>query len=189
VLGTAVDNSMAKLEQAFVGGVLLLVAAACNVPGPRPWLRFEPAGPHQWTAAPDGTWVGRLHGADVAIDLNRTQTRAQVTVTNRSVAPVDIRIGPMAGAPRDAIGQVLLRAIDGQGGVGDPEQPYVSKQRVVVESGWRGTFWLDTPTGGEPQLGTYFVLEVEARNPVGDVERRSLPLIATNAGTMPTNGQ
>ncbi len=176
------------VKQAFVGGMLLVGAVACSVPGPRPWLRFQPSGRHDWTAGPDGTWVTRLHGADVALDLNRGQTRAQVTVSNRSVAPVDIRMGPMAGAPRGAIGEVLLRPLDGPGG-GPEMQPYVSMQRVVVDSGWRGTFYLDTPTGSEPQLGTYFVLSVEARNPVGDVERRSLPLIATNAGTTPADGR
>jgi hypothetical protein len=179
----------AVAAKAAVGVLVLLAAAACTFPGPKPWLRFQPSGPHDWTAGPDGTWVTRMHGADVAIDLNRAQTRAQVTVSNRTVAPVDVRIGPMAGAPRDAIGQLVLREIDGQGGVGNPELPYNSMQRAVVDSGWRGTFYLDTPTGDEPQLGTYFVLAVEARNTVGDLERRLMPLVATNAGTVPADGR
>ena len=174
-------------KHALMGG-LVVAAAACTVPGPRPWLRFEPSGQHDWTASGDGTWRTQLHGADVELDLNRTQTRVQVTVTNRAVAALDVRMGPMAGAPRGAIGEVLLRAIDGPAG-GPEMQPYVSMQRVLVDSGWRGTFYLDTPTGSEPQLGTYFVLTVEGRNPVGDLERRSLPLIATNAGTMPIDGR
>jgi hypothetical protein len=170
-------------KQAFAGGLVLL-AAGCSVPGPKPWLRFQPSGRHDWTAGEDGTWHTRMHGAEVVLDLNRTQERMQVVVTNRAVAPLDVRMGPMAGAPRDAIGEVLLRPVDAAGG-GPPMQPYVSMQRVVVEGGWRATFYLDTPTGSQPQLGTYFVLTVEGRNPVGDLERRSMPLIATNAGTMP----
>ena len=53
------------------------------------------------------------------MDLNRTQTRVQVVVTNRSVAPVEVRMGPEASSPRGAIGELLLRAVDGPAGVGE----------------------------------------------------------------------
>jgi len=60
------------VKNTAVVGVLVLMAAACNTPPPQPWLRFQPSGQHNWTGGPDGTWVTRLHGADVAMDLNRT---------------------------------------------------------------------------------------------------------------------
>ena len=176
------------VKNTAVVGVLVLVAAACNTPPPQAWLRFQPSGQHNWTGGPEGTWVARLHGADVAMDLNRTQTRVQVTVTNRSTAPVEVRMGPEASSPRGAIGELLLRAIDGPAGVGGPPmQPYNTMQKVVVENGWGATFYIDTPLGREPVLGQYFVFTVEGRNQKGDVERRSMPLMATNAGTMPTD--
>lgn len=173
--------------QAWVGGMLVLLAA-CNTPPPKAWLRFQPSGQHNWTAGPEGVWVSRLHGADVALDLNRTQTRVQVTVTNTSGAPVDVRMGAEASSPRGAIGEVLQRQIDGPAGVGGPEmQPYTKMQKLVVENGWRAIFYVDWPLSSEPVLGTYFVFTVEGRNQAGNVERRSMPLLATNAGTMPVD--
>ena len=64
-----------------------------------------------------------------------------------------------------------------------PVIPYNSMQAVSVEAGWKGTFYLDAPLGRETLLGQYFVLILEARNGKGGVERRTLPLIATNAGS------
>jgi hypothetical protein len=172
-----------------MGGVVMLFAA-CNTPAPQPWLRFKPTGQHNWAAGSDGLWVTRLHGADVQLDLNRTQTRVQVTVTNSSVAPVEVRMGPEAASPKDAIGEYLVRALDGQAGIGGPDmQPYATMQRVSVQNGWRSTFYLDSPLGSEPVLGTYFVFTIEGRNAAGDVERRSMPLLATNAGMMPLDGR
>jgi hypothetical protein len=174
---------------AWVGGMLALLAA-CNTPAPRPWLVFQPAGKHDWTAGPDGTWVTRLFGADVTLDLHRVGTRVEVTVVNRSAAAVDVCMGPEASSPREAIGEYLLRALDGTGGIGAPPmQPYATMQRVVVDTGWRCTFHLDTPLGRDPVLGTYLVLTVEGRNSAGDVERRSMPLLASNVGTMPRDGR
>jgi hypothetical protein len=171
----------------FVGFVgLLLVVAACNTPPPQPWLRFEPAGPHPWTRGPEGQWMARFHGADVAIDLNLTQTRVQVTVVNNSGAAVEMRMGPEAASPSGAIGDVLLRPLDAPPGIsGADPLPYNSMQAMLVEHGWRAVFHLDAPLGREPVLGQYFVLTVEARDQAGRLERRSLPLVATNAGTMP----
>lgn len=168
----------------------LLALAACNTPPPQPWLRFEPAGAHPWTRSPGGQWLARFHGADVAIDLNRTQTRVQVTVTNTSGTAVEMRIGPEAASPSGAIGDVLLRPLDAPPGVsGADPLPYNSMQALTVENGWRAVFHLDTPLGREPVLGQYFVLTVEGRDASGKTERRSMPLVATNAGTLPRESQ
>lgn len=175
------------MKHAWVGGVSMLLAA-CNTPPPQTWLRFQPSGQHTWTAGPEGVWVTRMHGVDLALDLNRTQTRVQVTVTNTSGAPIELRMGAEASSPRGAIGEVLLRQIDGPAGVAGPDMlPYTAMQKVVVDAGWRGVFYLDSPLGRDPVLGTYFVFTVEGRNKSGDVERRSMPLTATNAGTMPVD--
>lgn len=181
---------MAMLKNTWVGGVLLLVLAACNTPPPQPWLRFQPSGRHDWVAGPDGLWLARLHGVDVQLDLNRTQTRIQVTVTNSTTAPLDVRMGPEASSPKGAIGELLLRQIDAAGGTGGPDMvPYNTLQRVVVDAGWRGTFYIDSPLGRDPVLGQFFVFTVEGRNAKGEVERRSIPLLATNAGTKPIDGR
>ncbi len=179
------------VKHAWLGGVVLALLVACNTPPPRPWLRFEPDGKHDWTTGSGDVLVGRLHGADVAIDLNRTETRVQVTVTNGTGAPLELRMGPEAGrAPRASIGQVLMRPVDGPPGAAGPDMvPYNTMQPMVVEPGFRGTFYLDSPLGRDPVLGQFFVLTVEARNKAGDVDRRRLPLIATNAGTMPADAR
>lgn len=167
-------------------GVAVLLLAACNTPAPKAWLRYQPNGPHSWAAGPDGRWLTRLHGVDIAMELNLVQTRVQVTVTNASSAPVEMRMCPEAASPKEAIGEVLLRPIDGPPGVPGPEMAgYVVRQPVSVAAGWRATFFLDRPLGREPSLGQSFVLTVEAKNQAGEVERRSMPLVATNAGTMP----
>ena len=180
---------MAKITR--IGGVLMcFLVGACNTPPLRPWLRFEPAGPSSWTTDASGLLVGRLHGADVAIDLGRTQTRIQVVVKNTTPAPVEFRMGPEAGAPRNAIGEVLLRPLDGPPGSSAPDMmPYNGMQPQVVQGGWKGTFYIDAPLGRETTLGQQFVLTVEARNAAGAVERRTLPLRAVNAGTMPLDGR
>jgi len=176
------------VKQAWLGGIVVALAA-CNTPPPQPWLRFEPSGENDWTAGRDGTLVTRLYGADAKVDLQRTETRIQVTITNGTAEPVELRMGAEGGRPpRAAIGSVLLRQIDGPpGAVGPDMMPYNTMQPQVVEAGWRGTFYLDSPLGRDPVLGQYLVLTVEARNKAGNVERRRLRLIATNAGTMPTD--
>ncbi|MGB3965382.1 MAG: hypothetical protein WBO45_01530 [Planctomycetota bacterium] len=170
-----------------LGGILMLALAACNTAPPQAWLRYQPNGQHPWVAGPDGRWLARMHGVDVSLELNRTETRVQVTVTNTTNAAIEVRMGAEASSPKGAIGQCLLRAIDGPQGVGGSDWVgYVALQPVAVDAGWRGTFCLDHPLGREIVLGQSFVLTVEARaGATGPVERRSMPLIATNAGTMP----
>ena len=170
-----------------IGAALVcLLAVACNTPPPQPWLQFAPAGPvKDWTTDASGTLVGRFHGADVALDLGSPETRVQVTVRNNTAAPVEFRIGPEAGSP-GAIGEVLLRPLDGPPGVtGPPMLPYAGLQPQVVEAGWRGTFYLNEPLGRAVTLGQTFVLTVEARDASGEVQRRTLPLAARSAGTIP----
>ncbi|HZN38351.1 MAG TPA: hypothetical protein VFD82_06085 [Planctomycetota bacterium] len=176
---------MARFIQ--IGAALVcFLAGACNTPSPRPWLRFEPVETvKDWTTDAGGTLVGRFHGADVHLDLANPETRVQVTVGNNTAAPIEFRIGPEAGSP-GAIGEVLLRPIDGPPGVtGPPMLPYAGLQPQVVDAGWRGTFYLNEPLGRAVTLGQTFVLTVEARNASGAVQRRSLLLAAKNAGTIP----
>jgi hypothetical protein len=167
------------LAAVVIGSVVL---ASCGAP-PRPWLRFAQEGPTNWTAGEAGTFVGRLHGADVVVDLGQKDTKVLVRVENRSRNAVEFRMGPEGGAPREAIGQVLLRPLSGPPGPGADYVHYVSMQPMKVDADWRGEFHLDSPLGRDPQLGTYFVLTVEARDAAGTVERRTLPLAAVNSGT------
>jgi hypothetical protein len=171
----------------IVVGAALVVA--CGTPPPRPWLRYQQDGPTTWATNADGLYSGRLLGADVTMDLGKKQTRVEIVVQNGSPAPVEFRIGPDGGQPRVAIGEVLLRPLAGPASTGGPAmQPYNAQQPLVVEPGWRATFYLDSPLGREPVLGQYFVLAVEARNQAGGSDRRTLPLKAVNAGTMPADG-
>lgn len=162
--------------------------AACRTPPPRPWLRYQQDGPTQWATNADGLYAGRLHGADVTIDLGKKQTRVQIVVDNATRAPVEFRVGPDGGQPRAAIGEVLLRQAGGPAG-SSGMQPYRAMQPLVVEPGWRATFFLDSPLGRDPVLGQYFVLAVEASDATGTNERRTLPLRAITSGTMPADGQ
>lgn len=178
---------MARLTVIAIGALLL---AACHTPPPRTWLRYQQEGPTQWGTDASGLYAGRLHGADVTIDLGQKQTRIEVTVRNTTNAPVEFRMGPDAGQPRVAVGEVLLRPLDGPAGArGADTQPYNAMQPLVVEPGWRGTFYLDSPLGREPVFGQYFVFAVEARDAAGKNERRTLPLRAVIGGTIPADGQ
>jgi hypothetical protein len=174
------------VSRVLAGTVLLL--AACQTPPPRTWLRYEQEGPTQWATNSSGLYSGRLHGAEVTLDLGKKQTRVLVEVVNDSKAPVELRMGPDGGQPRSAIGEVLLRPLGGPAG-SSGMRPYSAMHPVVVEPGWRGTFHLDSPLGRDPIYGQYFVLAVEARDTAGNNERRTLPLRAVNAGTMTADGQ
>jgi hypothetical protein len=166
--------------------LLALLLAACGTPPPRAWLRFQQDGRTNWLLQ-DGTYVASLHGAELRLDLNRTQTRIEMAVVNSSAAPIEVRVGAEASQREVAVGEVLRRPLSGVGG--PPTEPYNTMQAVVVEPAWRATIYLDAPLGRDPIVGQFFVLTVEVRNTAGDVERRSLPLVATNAGTMPADGR
>ena len=89
----------------------------------------------------------------------------------------------------NAIGEALLRPLDAPPGQGGPDMlTYANMQRLTVEPNWRGTFYIDSPLGRDIGLGTYLVFTVEAYDKKGDVERRKMPLLATNVGTAPTSG-
>jgi hypothetical protein len=161
--------------------------AACQTPPPRPWLRYQQDGPTQWATDSSGRYAGRMHGADVTIDLGKKQTRVEIVIDNASAAPVEFRVGPDGGQPRQAIGEVLLRQAGAPAG-SDGMQPYRSMQPFAVPAGWRATFYLDSPLGRDPVLGQYFVLAVEASDATGTNERRTLPLRAVTSGTMSADG-
>lgn len=162
--------------------------AACHTPPPRPWLRYEQDGATQWSTNSSGLYAGRLHGADVTIDLGKKQTRVEIVIDNATAAPVEFRIGPDGGQPRTSIGEVLLRR-PGEPAGSAGMQPYRAQQPLVVDAGWHATFYLDSPLGRDPVLGQYFVLAVEASDATGTNERRTLPLRAVNAGTMSADGR
>lgn len=176
------------MKQGWLVGVVVSALAACSTPPPKSWLRLEPSGAHDWTMTPEGKWATRMHGADFAMDLNRKETRIEVVVNNRTAEPMEVRIGPEGTVTMNAIGEVLLRQIDAPPGQAGPDMlTYANMQRMKVEAGWRGTFYIDSPLGREIGVGTYFVFTVEAFNRNGDVERRRMPMLATNAGTAPTD--
>lgn len=180
---------MARANLTSLLSATALLSVACGTPPPRPWLRYQQEGATGWSTNADGLYAGRLHGADVTIDLARKQTRVLLTIDNRSSAPVQFRVGPEGGSPRVSIGEVLQRPLDGATTGGGPAmQPYNAQQPLIVDPGWRATIFVDSPLGREVVLGQSFVLSVEAQNQAGDVERRTLPLRAVHAGTMPADG-
>jgi len=169
----------------FAAALWLLVACS-GFATPKAWLRYDRQGETDWSSVGSGRYTAQLHGVEATLDLHRTDTRVQVELVNRTGVAVEFRMGPIASTGRNAIGEVLLRPLDAGPGVttADP-LPVLSQQPVTVAAGWRGVFYLDAPVGTEPVLGQYLVLTVEARDPDGRVERRTLPLVATNAGTLP----
>lgn len=172
-----------SLRLLVLGG---LAAAACNTPPPRTWVRYQPTEWKDWARGTDGLLVGTFHGVAVSVDLAKPNTAVEVTVTNSTTAPLEFCMGPDAARPKDPIGQVLLRPA----GVGGPDYlPYSAMQRVVVEPGWSGRFFLDMPLGRAPSLKQFFVLRIEGRDPQGRCEQRSLPLEGINAGTVPAAGR
>jgi hypothetical protein len=174
----------------LVLGGLIAATSSCSTPAPRAWLRYEPAGATTWVASEGGLLTSTMHGAAVTLDLGRRQTRVEVVVKNTTAQPIEFRMGPEAGQVRQAIGEVLLRPLSGPPGATGPDMlAYNCMQPIVVEPGWRGTFYLDAPLGRPPSIGQYFVLTVEARDGAGVCQRHSLPLVASNAGTISADGR
>jgi len=177
------------MKIALAVGVLAMALASCTTPPPKSWLRFVPNGAHDWAMGPQGVWVTRMHGVDFSLDLQREQARIQVIVENRSPEPLVIRMGPEGSMTTNAIGEVLLRPIESPPGHGGPEmEPYVNLKRITVAANWRGTFYIDSPLGRDIGLGTFLVFTVEAHDTKGDIERRKMPLLATNAGAPARGG-
>ena len=121
-----------------------------------------------------------------AIDASqKLKTLVNKGVVKSELGDLTIEVGPDAGSPRNAIGEVLLRQIDGPAVGGPPMQAYSAMQPLAVDGGWRATFYLDAPLGREIKLGQYLVLAVAAENSAQERRRVTLPLIAKMGGTMP----
>ena len=163
--------------------VLALLAACAALP-PQPWLRYVARDPAGWTAGEHGRLMTTLLGAAIAVDLHERETRVDLIVENSTGGDLVVRLGAeTTQAPTAAIGEVQRRRLDQARAEDVPEiVPYVSMQPAEVRTGFRATFALDNPLGREPTIGQYFVLVVEARDSKGGLERRLLPLTATNAG-------
>ena len=173
------------VKNSYMSVASLLLFAACHTPPPRAWLRYELDGRTEWAHMGAGKLGGTIHGASVSVDLYNPDTRVLLVVENPSEQSIKFRVGPEAGAPKDAIGEVLLRQIDGPAVGGPDMQPYVSMQSLVIDSGWRATIYIDRPLGRDPQLGQYFVLSTEVQDLAGETVRRVMPLVAKMGGTVP----
>jgi hypothetical protein len=163
----------------------LMALASCHVMPPRPWLRYELDGVTDWSRLDDGLIGGVVLGASVSVDLSNPETRMLVVVENTTDDSLELRIGPDAGASKDAIGEVLLRQLGGPAVGGPQMQAYTSRQPMTIDGGWRATFYLDRPLGREPKLGQYFVLTTRLESQDGEVVRRSLPVVAKLGGIVP----
>jgi len=167
----------------------LALVAACHTPPPRSWMRYELDGKTEWSKLGDGKFGGSCFGADVSIDLYNPDTRIHVVVENTSAEAVEFGIGPEVGGSGGAIGEVLLRQIDGAAEGGPPMQSYSASQPLAVAAGWRATFFLDRPLGRDPKLGQYFVLGAKVEGADGESVRRYLPVVAKLSGTVPVDSQ
>ena len=175
---------MSKKTLTLVAAAFAL--AACRTPPPRPWLRFELDGVTGLQPKEPGAFAGDLLGARLRVDLYDPKTAVLVVVDNPTDASVRVSLGPDAGDPRNAIGEVLLRRLDGPAVGGPDMQAYAARQPLAVDGGWRATFYLDAPLGREPKLGQYLVLAIEAETDAAARVRYTLPLIAKMGGTRPT---
>lgn len=172
---------------AVLGSVLL---ASCNTPPPRPWIRYRVSGRSDFTTDAQGQLCARLLGTSVTVDLGQPQTRVLAVVANPTTRPIEIRLGADAAAPRDAIGEVLLRPLSGPPPADAPGTlAYNNLQNVTIQPGWRGTFYVDTPLGRPVVDGQGFVLAVEARDAAGNRDRCAVPLTADLDGTIPADGR
>ncbi|MGC6486945.1 MAG: hypothetical protein ACON4Z_04840 [Planctomycetota bacterium] len=163
-------------------GALALLLVGCASPPPRPWLRYELDGPTQLQQQRSGRFVGDVAGVQVTLDLHDQRTRLLATVENRGEGSVAVSLGPDAGAPDRAIGEVLLRQVDGPASGGPEMAPYAAMAPLALDGGWRATFFLDRPLGRDIKLGQYFVFAVEVVGEDGSKQRVRLPVVGKMGG-------
>jgi len=161
---------------------LALLVAACHSPPPRPWLRYELDGQTQLASLGGGRFGGDVQGAEVTVSLYEQRTRVQVLVENRTPDSLTVAVGPDAGVPDGAIGEVLLRQIDGPAAGGPDMASYDAMAPLALDGGWRATFFLDQPLGRDIKLGQYFVFAVEVADAEGQKQRVQLPVVGKMGG-------
>ena len=129
--------------------------------------------------------TGRLEsticGVPLTVDLRGRDSRIVVTLDNATEAPLSLRMGAQATARRGAIGEWLQRPLRPDGAAaGEDYLPCRAMEWVEVGPGRRAVFYVDEPVERAPSYGQYFVFDVEVRSRGGQIERRSLPLIAVH---------
>lgn len=173
------------LRTSAILALLLPVAcgSSCSTSPPRAWLRYEPSDPSGWQVELPGRLSTTVHGARFVADLHDRSTRIQLTAVNPTGRDLEVAVGPeSARGLTAAIGELRARPLERAAVEGVPDfVPYQALQPVPVRAGWQVEFFLDTPLGREPTIGQYLVLELEVRDG-GDLQRRRLPLVATNTG-------
>jgi hypothetical protein len=163
--------------------VVPFVFAGCSAGPAKPWLRFVADDPKGWQTGADGRLTTQVLGASVRADLHTRDPQIELQVENRSGGDLSIRVGPEATqTPTASIGDLRRRPLDQSRGedVTKDYVPYVSMQSIEVRNGWRAEFYLLNPLGREPSIGQYLVLVIELHDAKGAVDRRYLPLVATN---------
>lgn len=161
----------------------LALSAACDgLPPPVSWLRFTPQDMTGWSMDADGRVVTQCGPAVIRIDLSKRETRIEMEIENRADKPLLLRAGSQTASPTGAIGEVWRRPLGGGRGEDVPDAvPYLSRQGLELENGWRAIFYLDSPLGRDLVLGQQLVFEVEVEQPeTKAVDRVQLPLVATN---------
>lgn len=167
---------------------LSLFAACDGLPPPVSWLRFTPQDMTGWTSDPDGRVVTQCGPAVIRIDFSKRETRIEMEVENRGDKPLRLRAGSQTASPTGAIGEVWRRPLSGGRGEDVPDAvPYLSRQNLDLDNGWRAIFYLDSPLGRDMVLGQQLVFEVEVEQPEAKVvDRAQIPLVATNTGQAPS---
>lgn len=159
-----------------------LLAACDGLPPPVSWLRFTPQDMTGWSTDADGRVVTQCGPAVVRIDFSKRETRIEMEVENRGDKPVVLRAGSQTASPTGAIGEVWRRPLSGSRGEDVPDAvPYLSRQNLELDNGWRAIFYLDSPLGRDLVLGQQLVFEVEVEQVEAKiVDRAQIPLVATN---------
>jgi hypothetical protein len=163
--------------------VVPFVLAGCSSGPPKPWLRFVAEDPKGWQTAADGRLTTQVLGASLQVDLHTRDPQIELQVDNRSGGDVSIRVGPEATqTPTASIGDLRRRPLDQSRGedVTKDFVPYVSMQSIELRNGWRAEFYIMSPLGRDPSIGQFLQLVIEVHDAKGTVDRRSLPLVATN---------